>query len=276
MTRGISALLLAALAACAAPPPDDGWRLSVLGVAQDGGVPHIGCTKPPCSTGRVEKVACLGLAGPGGTYLFDATPDLPAQLRALTGGPAPDGIFLTHAHIGHYSGLMYLGKEALGARAVPVYATPRMAAFLAANEPWKTLVTDGRIDLRTIDGPVTLPGGVTVTAVPVPHRDELSDTVGYFIEGPRARAIFVPDADRWPDGFRELIDGVDHAFLDGTFSSADELPHRDVTKIPHPLIPDTRERLRGVRAKVWFIHLNHSNPAFGEDDVVREGMKFPM
>lgn len=276
MIRVCLAIFLIALAACASPPREDGWRLVVLGVAQDGGVPHIGCTKPPCSTGRVEKVACLGLVGPDGAYLFDATPDLPAQLRALTGGPAPDAIFLTHAHIGHYTGLMYLGKEALGARGVKAYGTHRMATFLGDNEPWARLVEDERIDLRIVGGPVTLPGGVRVTAVPVPHRGELTDTVGWLIEGPRAKALFIPDADRWPENIRELVDGVDYAFLDGTFSPADELPHRDVTKIPHPMIPDTRERLRGARAKVWFIHLNHSNPAFDDPDVAREGMTFPM
>lgn len=62
----------------------------------------------------------------GRSYLFEATPDLPAQLRRLRvdepdAAPAladdiPDGVFLTHAHIGHYTGLMYFGKEAMGPR----------------------------------------------------------------------------------------------------------------------------------------------------------------
>ena len=42
----------------------------------------------------------------------------------------PKGIFLTHAHIGHYSGLIHLGKEALGAKGISVYAMPKMSFFL--------------------------------------------------------------------------------------------------------------------------------------------------
>jgi len=267
----------------------DGWKLVVLGIAQDGGMPHIGCQRPPCSDARAglraaEKVACLGLVNreTGAAYLFDATPDLPAQLQALTGGRVPDAVFLTHAHIGHYTGLMYLGKEALASRAVPVYGTRRMGEFLAANGPWSLLVKDRHIDLRTLepDRPLSLPGGVTVTALAVPHRDEFTDTVGFRIEGPRAKALFVPDTDRWekwPRSIRELVDGVDLAFLDGTFASPREVAPRDPAGIPHPIMSATRDLLRGTRARVWFIHLNHTNQEFlGGKDVAREGMEFGM
>jgi pyrroloquinoline quinone biosynthesis protein B len=127
--------------------------------------------------------------------MIDATPDFPAQLHALTGGRAPDGIFLTHAHIGHYTGLIYMGKEAMATKSVPVYATARMVAFLRANAPWSALATDGRIELRTVtpDQAVELPGGLHITPMLVPHRDEFSDTVGYLIAGPRAKALFIPD-----------------------------------------------------------------------------------
>ena len=277
------------LGAAGAAGAADGWKLVVLGIAQDGGMPHIGCQRPPCSDARAglraaEKVACLGLVNreTGAAYLFDATPDLPAQLQALTGGRVPDAVFLTHAHIGHYTGLMYLGKEALASRAVPVYGTRRMGEFLAANGPWSLLVKDRNIDLRTLepDRPLSLPGGVTVTAFTVPHRDEFTDTVGFRIEGPRAKALFVPDTDRWekwPRSIRELVDGVDLAFLDGTFASPREVAPRGPAGIPHPIMSATRDLLRGTRARVWFIHLNHTNQEFlGGKDVAREGMEFGM
>lgn len=283
-------LALLALASCAgAPPaPEPGWTLVVLGVAQDGGMPHLGCTKPPCADARegrraAEKVSCLGVRNGSASYLFDATPDLPAQLHALNGGKAPDGIFLTHAHIGHYTGLMYLGKETMAAKKVPVYGTRRMVEFLTKNGPWSLLVSDGHIEPRVIepDRAVELPGGLRVTAFTVPHRDEFTDTVGYLIEGPRAKAIFIPDIDKWEKWDRkigDLADAADLAFLDGTFRSLDELPHRDLSRVPHPLMSETRDLLRGRRAKLWFIHLNHSNPALRErePDVVREGMTFGL
>jgi pyrroloquinoline quinone biosynthesis protein B len=271
----------------AQPAKPVGWELVVLGTAQDGGMPHLGCNVPPCSDVRAgrrpaEKVSCIGLVNrsSGESYLFDATPDLPAQVHALTGGRLPDGIFLTHGHIGHYTGLMYLGKEARASRGLPVYGTERMAAFLGANAPWSLLIKDGNIDMRTIqpDRPVNLTGGIRVTAFLVPHRDELTDTVGFLIEGPRAKALFIPDTDRWEHaGFdiRALANRVDLAFLDGTFQTAAEVGGRDIALIPHPMIPATRALLAGVRAKVYFIHLNHTNPErLTGNDIAREGMTF--
>ena len=119
-------------------------------------------------------------------------------------------MLLTHAHIGHYTGLMYLGREALGASAVPVYATPRMAAFLRGNGPWSLLVTQGHIDLREIapGQPLALTPRLTVTALTVPHRDELSDTVGFRVQGPSRTLLYVPDIDKWEKWDRRLEDEV--------------------------------------------------------------------
>lgn len=267
----------------------NGWELVVLGIAQDGGMPHPGCSKSPCAdvhAGKrsAEKVSCLGLVNrdTGTAYLVDATPDFPAQLQALTGGRAPDGIFLTHAHSGHYTGLMYLGKEAMAAHGVPVYATPRMLNFLRSNGPWSLLVENDHLAPRALDPgrAVVLPDGLRVTPLRVPHRDEFTDTVGFLIEGPRARVLFVPDIDKWEkwdQNVRELADQVDILLLDGTFASMDELPGRDISQIPHPLMSETRALLEGTRGELWFIHLNHSNPAIMDgEDVVREGQVFRL
>lgn len=264
------------------------WRLIVLGRAQDAGIPHLGCQQSPCvdiRAGRraAEKVSSLGLVDrvSGAAYIFDATPDFPAQVHALTGGRTPDGVFLTHAHIGHYTGLMYLGRESIGARGVPVYATTRMADYLEKNGPWSQLVSLQNIALRRLayDAPVELAGGVRVTAFKVPHRDEYSDTVGYRIDGPRKKAIFIPDIDRWETWDRSIRDVaamVDLALLDGTFSSPADASHRAIEEIPHPMMSRTRELLKGVRAKVWFIHLNHTNSQLNASDVVKEGQEFEM
>lgn len=265
------------------------WRLVVLGVAQDAGIPHLGCNQPLCASIRAgrrarERVASLGLVErvSGRAYLFDATPDFVSQVHTLTGGRLPDGIFLTHAHIGHYTGLMYLGRESVGARGVPVYATERMRAFLRDNGPWSQLVSLGNVELRPVayDVPVRLEGGVSVTAFQVPHRDEYSDTVGYLIEGPRRKAVFIPDVDRWEKwerSLRDLAQRVDLALLDGTFSSPDELgAGRRIEDVPHPLMDHTRELLRGTRARLVFIHVNHTNAALDAPDVARDGMEFEL
>jgi pyrroloquinoline quinone biosynthesis protein B len=184
--------------------------------------------------------------------------------------PGLGGIFLTHAHVGHYAGLMHLGREALGARGVPVHAMPRMQAFLSANGPWDLLVRLGNIELSPMreDVPVALSPRVRVTPFIVPHRDEYSETVGFRIEGPGRSVAYVPDIDKWEKWDRRLEDlvaGSDAAYLDGTFYAEGEIPGRSLTEVPHPLIVETMRRLASLpaaeRGKVRFTHLNHTNPA---------------
>jgi len=297
VSRGRAPVILAALACAGSlalragqetPAPQGRWELVVLGIAQDGGIPHLGCQQELCQSIRdgkrkPERVASLGLMNRalGKAFVFDATPDFGSQLQSLTAGRMPDGIFLTHGHIGHYTGLIYLGRESVDASGVPVYATDRMAAFLRGNGPWSLLVQRGNIDLKPLvpDRMVDLGNGVKVTAFSVPHRDEFTDTVGFLIEGPTRKAIYIPDIDQWPKWsrrIRDLADQVDLAFLDGTFASADEIPGRVTADIPHPLISVTRDLLHGVRARVWFIHLNHTNAQIDAPDVVRDGMRFGL
>jgi len=278
---------LALVATLAASQVPDKWEIVVLGIAQDGGIPQLGCQRPICQEIRTgkrkpEKVSSLGLINrrTGAAYVFEATPDFPAQVQALTGGKNPDGIFLTHAHIGHYTGLMFLGRESVNAPGVPVYATERMGAYLRNNGPWSQLVSIPNIALKTLvyDQAVALDGGVRVTAFRVPHRDEYSDTVGFRIEGPARSALFIPDIDRWEKwdrSIRELANTVDYAFLDGTFASPTEI-NRPIEDIPHPMMSVTRALLKGARAKLWFIHINNSNAEIDHADVVKEGMTFPL
>ncbi len=283
----VAAFLAALVTPAAHQPKSADWQLVVLGIAQDAGIPHLNCRQPLCASiragkRRAERVSSLGVVDrmSGAAYLFDATPDFNAQVHALTNGRPPDGIFLTHAHIGHYTGLMYLGRESIGARGVPVYGTDRMLEFLDTNGPWSQLTALGNIERRVVeyDRPLTLPGGLRVTAFRVPHRDEFSDTVGYRIEGPRRKALFIPDIDRWERwdrDIKELADAVDFAFLDGTFASPSEV-NRNIEEIPHPMMSRTRELLKGSRARLLFIHINHTNAEIDAQDVAREGATFPL
>lgn len=254
--------------------------LFVLGVAQDAGYPQTGCYEKHCLPGwedarRRRGAVSLGLIDPADNkkYFFDATPDFPAQLYALE-MEAPseryelNGIFLTHAHIGHYTGLMFLGHEAMGASGVPVYAMPRMKDYLAGNGPWSQLVNYGNIVLEALQNEKTVSiGALKVTPFLVPHRDEYSETVGYRIDGPNKSAIFIPDINKWSDwqtDLSELVQTVDYALIDATFFADGELPGRDMSKIPHPFVVESMEALDALpmaeRNKVWFIHLNHTNP----------------
>ncbi|MDP6197584.1 MAG: MBL fold metallo-hydrolase, partial [Porticoccaceae bacterium] len=256
-----------------------------LGVAQDAGYPQAGCYQPHCMPGWENKTlqrgaTSIALIDPVAKtkILFEATPNLPQQLYNLE-QEAPstqytfEGVFLTHAHIGHYAGLMFFGHEAMGSNNIPVYAMPKMAEYLAKNGPWSQLVDYGNISLRGLQHNQALDvNGITITPFLVPHRDEFSETVGYLIEGPSKTAVFIPDINKWSvwdTDIAELITQVDYALLDATFFDDGELPGRDMSKVPHPLVTETMQRLGALsveqRNKVWFIHMNHTNPLLDAD-----------
>lgn len=256
--------------------------LIVLGTVQDGGSPHIGCTKGCCrdlflNPDKNRKVVSLGLIDPEHhkKYLFEATPDMPQQMRILKNYASfseketPDAIFLTHAHIGHYTGLMYLGKEAMDADKVPVFAMPRMQAFLEQNGPWSQLVIRNNIFIQGMSNGMEIQLTRNVRTIPflVPHRDEYSETVGFKIIGPNKSAIFIPDIDKWEKWDNDIIEEiskVDYAFIDGTFYDGQEINNRDISEIPHPFIIESMDKFKGLppeeRKKIYFIHFNHTNP----------------
>lgn len=259
----------------------------VLGVAQDGGHPQPGCTRSCCTQTTGHLTTCVAVIDDGRGWLLDAGPDFRQHLVRLRQHDADlAGLLLTHGHIGHYTGLMYLGREAMNTDHLPVWAAPRLADFLANNGPWDQLVSAGNIDLRTIDpaSPIELSGRVMATSFPVPHRGEYSETVGYRVTGPQRSLIYVPDTDSW-DGWDTAIEdhmkGCEVALLDATFFAADELLGRDITKVAHPLVVDSLRRFSSLpdqeRAKIHFTHLNHNNPLLDTSSaeyirVARSGM----
>ena len=266
--------------------------IQVLGIVQDAGYPHIGCEKDCCKVVSPGDyfVSCLGLVDKTNNkrYLFDATPDIHNQINLLEKFPEAnliDGIFLTHAHIGHYTGLMYLGREGLGGKNIMVYALKRMARFLTKNGPWDQLVKLNNISIQTISNKefVKLSDNIFVIPIRVPHRDEYSETVGYKIIGKSKKILFIPDIDKWDEWKKSIIEEVklvDYAFIDGTFYNGTEL-NRDLTEIPHPSIEETLEIFSNQplaeRNKIYFIHINHTNPILtnknGIADMI-EGMGF--
>jgi len=272
-----------------------GPHVRVLGTMQDGGLPHPGCTCIRCELALRDPeakryVTSIALVVPGTreVFLFDATPDLGHQLVLLRDiHPAPvgrvdrspvDGVFLTHAHIGHYLGLAYFGYEALSSSNVRVFSTPRMADFLRHNGPWSQLVDIDNILLEEIrpGDEIEIGPTVTVEAFSAPHRDEYADTLGYILRGPRRSLVYLPDTDSWAAWSTPVADfltDIDVALIDGTFFSADELPGRSVESIGHPLITTTMDLLGEwigqSETEVYFTHLNHSNAALDREGAAR-------
>jgi pyrroloquinoline quinone biosynthesis protein B len=283
--------------------------IQVLGIAQDAGYPQTSCYRPHCMRAwenpehkrLASSIAVVDIASKS-KYIFDATPDFREQLYNLH-LTAPDtdfrleGIFLTHGHIGHYTGIMHLGHEAAGAKDVPVFAMPRMREYLSTNGPWSQLVNYGNIRLVPIeDGKTTnVSAGLKVTPLRVPHREEYTEAVGFRIEGPERTALFIPDIDkweRWDTDIRDLVRSVDYALLDGSFFRDGEIPGRAMEDIPHPFVEESMRLFADLtddeKSRVIFIHLNNTNPLLIEDNeeyrlvikngfrIAHEGMKLPL
>jgi pyrroloquinoline quinone biosynthesis protein B len=278
-------------------PTESDILVQVLGTAQDGGIPQIGCFCPNCQQARKDHrfsrlISSLGILDlrNNKAFIIDATPDLRIQYdriherlgRKKTGKKnVPDGILLTHAHIGHYTGLIFYGYESSSSHNLPVFCSRRMGDFLSSNGPWDQLVRLKNISLQTVTlhKKVNITENISVYPFPVPHRDEYSDTLGFKIIGPKKSLLYVPDIqswDKWNRSVKEEVEQTDIAILDGTFFSPEELPGRDLTKIGHPFITTSlkilKDTVRSGRKKVFFTHLNHTNLALNPDGEERRAV----
>ncbi|WP_417445256.1 MBL fold metallo-hydrolase [Joostella sp.] len=269
--------------------------LIVLGNVQDAGAPQIGCDKDCCADlfnnpDASKKVTALGIYDQenGKSFLFEASPNINTQTKLLKRytqreSELPDGIFITHAHIGHYAGLMFLGKEAMNATNVPVYAMPKLKGFIENNGPWEQLINNSNIKIEALHQKDTIEITSNLSVIPftVPHRDEYSETVGYTIIGPKKKVLFIPDIDKWQKWDTDIIDEikkVDYAFLDATFFDAEEINNRDISEIPHPFVIESMDLFKNLKTsekkKIHFIHFNHTNPLLNkESEQTKEVLK---
>lgn len=279
-------------------------EILVLGIAQDAGKPQLGCSKECCASwdprenGSPVSLALLDSASQQ-WFLFEASPQIRRQLQKLPPEyPAlPAGVFITHAHMGHYGGLIQLGREAANTQSIPLYAGQRFCDFIKTNGPWDQLVNLKNIVPNPMpDKGFGLEGtSIWIEALEVPHRDEYSETLGYIIKANNSSLLFVPDIDkweRWELDIDSLIHEVDYALVDATFFDGNELPNRNMNEIPHPFVIESMQGWNHLnaadKAKVYFIHLNHTNPLWNSESaqskkveesgfkIARPGMRFPL
>jgi len=250
----------------------------ILGNTQDAGVPHIGCESEFCQNNYDSKanfystsIAVVDIAN-NNYILFEATPDITRQLNKISKDlfntfTLPESIYLTHAHIGHYAGLMFFGRESLGAKNINVRTLPRMTNFLKNNGPWSQLININNIELQKINfnSSISSLSNIIVKPIQVPHRDEYSETAGFIIQGKSKKVLFIPDIDKWEkwnENLEEIIYKYDYLLLDATFYDEKEI-NRDINEIPHPLVIETIELLNHLpidqKNKIYFIHMNHTN-----------------
>ena len=272
-------------------PADEQVKLIVLGTAQDGGYPHTGCREVCCKEAwnnlKLQRlVSSLAILSGNDCWLIDITSDFSYQLRMIEtelNGAAPhiSGIFVSHAHMGHYMGLMELGLEVMNTHAIPVYVMGKMKSFLEENAPFTQLIKLNNIKLELIEesAAVQLNENISITPFLVPHRNEFSETVGYSIQSARKKVLYIPDIDAWDDwemDINKMIKKHDIAFLDGTFYDKNELKSRNIKDVPHPSIKESIKRFSPLvaidRKKVNFTHLNHTNKVLRQNSKERNAI----
>ena len=264
-----------------------GVSVTILGTAQDGGIPQAGCSCQRCLDAhrdlKLRKYpVSLGILGVDGTkHIIEITKNLSEQLVIWTPDKnelfIPETVSITHLHLGHIEGIGQLGKPVMGLREVDVYLSPKNKDILDNRSDIVLMGEEGNIRTHCKDfyDPFEPKDGCgfSLQFIPIPHRSELGDNAAIIIKAEEKSILFMPDQDSWGDtldyhskdnirDFLKMFD-IDEALIDGTFWSMDELPRRDISKIPHPTIQETIQLLGRKRKgdpEISFLHLNHSNP----------------
>ena len=266
---------------------DKSVRVIVLGTAQDGGYPQAGCRESCCmdawNDSKLKRmVSSLAILSGQDCLLIDITPDIKYQLHMIEEEinemPRISGICITHAHMGHYMGLIELGLEVMNTNQIPIYVMPKMKYFLEENAPFTQLIDQHNIQLIEIGEniAVQINKNLNITPFQVPHRNEFSETVGFTIQSSDRSLLYISDIDSWEKwniDINDLIRNNDILLLDGTFYSGAELPDRNLQDIPHPFIKESLQKISLLekmdRDKVYFTHLNHSNPVINKSSLER-------
>lgn len=255
------------------PTSDDAIppRILILGSGQDGGSPQFGNRT---GVGGDRTASSVVVVSPlGSVVLLDASPDLRVQSRTLLSwdGYPPDrvrtvdAVSITHGHMGHYAGLVHFGREAANSEGVRLVATPSFLDFMRSNAPWDALIANRNVVPTALDSRVSIDESLDIVGIPVPHRAEYTDTVGLsiIVEGEPV-LLYLPDIDGWDQwpAAHQTIAAHKVSIIDATFTSPEELGHRDYTSILHPLVTDSVERFGDLTDSRTIVlsHINHTNP----------------
>jgi len=198
-------------------------RATILGCGSSAGVPRIGgdwgdCDPANPKNARRRCSLLVERVGEGGVtrVLVDTSPDLRAQLLDAGIGLL-DGALFTHPHADHLHGLDDLRTVAQnrGSR-LPVWADADTAEVLLARFAYAFVQPKGSLyapilDLRALDGPVTVEGdGGPLGFTPFRVEHGRIEALGFRVN----RLAYLPDVSAIPDDVWPVLDGLDLWILD--------------------------------------------------------------
>lgn len=264
----------------------------VLGSAAGGAFPQWNCRCPVCALAwagdkRVRARTQAGIAvsaNDGRWTLINASPDLPAQVRAtpalhpnsgLRGSPI-DAVVLTGAEIDQIAGLLSLREST----AFTLYATPASHAAVASNAVFDAMSLMKRRAVNPGER-FMLAGGIEATIFMVPGKlplylegqspeldAESPANVGIELQRDGARIVFVPGAASVTDAMRERFARADVVLFDGTLFADDEMIRlgtgektgRRMGHMPIDGEGGSLKMLSGLQTRRIYIHINNTNP----------------
>ncbi|AUQ98239.1 MBL fold metallo-hydrolase [Phaeobacter inhibens] len=198
-------------------------RFTILGCGSSGGVPRLGGHWGDCDPDnpRNRRRRCSLLVerdGPEGTttVLIDTSPDMRSQLLDSDTGRL-DGVVYTHSHADHVHGIDDLRMIVFNMRdRIPVYADGDTQNALLSRFGYAFVQPAGSpyppiLDLRSIDGPLTISGpGGDITLRPFEVNHGSMDALGFRI----GDLAYLPDVAKIPDSALAELQDLDCWILD--------------------------------------------------------------
>ncbi|AUQ50786.1 metallo beta-lactamase domain-containing protein [Phaeobacter inhibens] len=198
-------------------------RFTILGCGSSGGVPRLGGHWGDCNPDnpRNRRRRCSLLVerdGPEGTttVLIDTSPDMRSQLLD-SGTGRLDGVVYTHSHADHVHGIDDLRMIVFNMRdRIPVYADGDTQNALLSRFGYAFVQPAGSpyppiLDLRSIDGPLTISGpGGDITLRPFEVNHGSMDALGFRI----GDLAYLPDVAKIPDSALAELQDLDCWILD--------------------------------------------------------------
>jgi len=264
----------------------------VLGSAAGGAFPQWNCRCPVCQLAwagdprvKPRTQTSLAVSAANGRWtLINASPDLPAQMRATAAlhprdgvrGSPIDAVVLTGAEIDQIAGLLSLRESTPFA----LHATPASHAAVAANAMFGAMDAMTRRAVNPGER-FTLAGGIVASLFMVPGKlplylegdapgldTESAANVGVELQLDGGRLVFVPGAAGVTDAMRERFSRADVLLFDGTLFSDDEMIRSGTGKktgrrMGHMPIDGEDGSLRAlgeISAQRIFVHINNTNP----------------
>ncbi len=214
------------------------------------GVPTLGCSCKVCTSSDPHDSRTrpsIAVEYEGHVVLIDTTPDFRAQaIREKL--YRIDAILYTHSHADHILGLedvrplSFRGKEKIPLYAYPDTARQIRKSFNYIFDPDPDYTTLARVELRPLNGELTLFGA---HFLPVKLLHGKAEIYGYRF----GRAAYLTDFSEIPPDSMSQLRELDVLFLDA-------LRHR-----PHPTHSTVENSLRLVEQlapkRAFFTHISH-------------------